>query len=269
MSLKLERFTTGYRQFQVGPVDLEIPEHQLFALIGPNGAGKSTLLKGVLGLIQQAGRFSIGEKDFQGKGSRARTKEIAYLPQRHHFTYPVSVEDVVLMGFNPQMSLLAHYSQRQKSAVGRILQQLNLSELAQHDINRLSEGQRQRVMLARSLVSHASVLLLDEPDSALDFSVRQDILMIIQQQIRSESCCGLAVLHDPALALKHCDQIAIMDQGLILSVIDPMRDALAIVQKKLQILYPRIEVYRTPKGQWAVEWPIHPGPDNQAGETSL
>lgn len=255
MSLELRKFSAGYRQFSAGPVDLKVEDHQLVALLGPNGAGKSTLLKGLIGLISQSGELFINGHDRSQTHSRQRSRQIAYLPQRYQFTYPIAVLDVILMGFNPDMSLLGRYSRSQHQAAHQVLAQFGLQDYAQVDINRLSEGQRQQVMLARSLVRPTAVLLLDEPDSALDYTVRQETLQLIRQQVQDNPCSGLIVLHDPALALKFCDQVVLIQDGRIPAILDPRTNNLAGLQETLRLLYPQILVYRTPLGALAVEWP--------------
>ena len=255
MSVELRKYTAGYRQFKTGPVDLKIDNHQLVALLGPNGAGKSTLLKGMIGLIHQSGELYINDLALSQAQSRQRSRHIAYLPQRYQFTYPIAVVDVILMGFNPDMGMLDRYSQAQRQAAIQILAQFGLQDYAQVDINRLSEGQRQQVMLARSLVRPAALLLLDEPDSALDYAVRQETLQLIRQQVQKTACSSLVVLHDPALALKFCDQVVLIQDGQVRAILDPKTNDLAGLQTTLQRLYPQIQVYRSPLGALAVEWP--------------
>ena len=117
-------------------------------------------------------------------------RQLSYLPQRHQFTYPISVEEVILMGYNPEMSLFDHYSQQQRAQAAAVLAQLGMGPLFKADFTSLSEGQKQRVMLARSLVQDTSLLLLDEPDSAMDFGVRHEVLGLIRSIVRTDRRCG-------------------------------------------------------------------------------
>ena len=190
MSLKLDNFTAGYRDWQTCAVSLEIPTHGLTGLLGLNGSGKSTLLKGMMGLIQHRGSLIVDGKELGKIGTRQRALQFSYLPQRYQFAYPISVEDVVLMGFNPEMSVFERYSQKQREKVKSVLSQMGLDEMIQADFTHLSEGQRQRIMLARCLVQETAVLLLDEPDSAMDFSVQHDVMRLIQQIIRRDQRCA-------------------------------------------------------------------------------
>ncbi len=255
MSLKLEAFSAGYRNWETAAVNMEIPSKRLTGLLGPNGSGKSTLLKGMMGLTRHRGSIKLNGLELAEAGSRERARYLAYLPQRHQFTYPISVEEVILMGFNPEMGVFENYSGSQRSKVRTVLAQMGLEALIQSDFTRLSEGQKQRVMLARSLVQEAEVLLLDEPDSALDFSAGRAVLGLVRNLIQKSERCGLVVLHDPGLALKFCDRIELLADGGIVGRIDPGEDSLESIRSKLSLLYGEVELFLSPQGHYALDVP--------------
>ncbi|MDD2533679.1 MAG: ABC transporter ATP-binding protein [Eubacteriales bacterium] len=256
MSLILQDFATGYRTWQTNQISFTVPTHHLAALLGPNGSGKSTILKGAVGLIKNSGHITIDDLTITDMDSRRRTQKIAYLPQRHQFTFPIAVEDVMLMGFNPEMPVFEQYSSAQRHMVRDMLERLGLVSSGLTDINQLSEGQKQRVMLGQILIRKTKVLMLDEPDSALDFSVRQDILHLIRSFVRTETRCGLIVLHDPALALKYCDQIHLMFEGRIIDTIYPKAESATSIEQKLRKVYPQITLFRTPNADLAIDWQV-------------
>lgn len=253
MSLKLERFSAGYRSWQTQIVSLEIPTHGLTALLGPNGSGKTTLLNGMMGLISHKGSIAVDDMQLGTAESKVLSQHLSYLPQRYQFTYPISVEDVILMGFNPEMRLFERYSQKHREQAREGLRQIGLETVINDDFLRLSEGQRQRVMLARSLVQNTSVLLLDEPDSAMDFSVRHEVMTLLRTIIRRDLRCGLVVLHDPSLALKYCDRIELFKNGSIIGNIMTEVDDSDTIRQKLSLLYGNIGVYRTPDGHYIID----------------
>lgn len=275
MSLLLQDFQAGYdaselrvtdatvrrKSFATAPISLEIPARSLVALLGPNGAGKSTLLKGLMGLIPQRGLIRVHDIDLSQAPSKERARHMAYLPQRQQFAFPIQVEEIVLMGFNPVMSLFSSYSKQQRTKARTVLDRLGLAGMADADYTHLSEGQRQRVLLARSLVQQADVLLLDEPDTALDLRVRYETLLSIQSVLQEETRSGLLILHDPSLALDLCDRIELMQEGRIIARIDPAQETPAQIAAKLSLLYGPLKVHVLPDGRRLVSLePSHSGP---------
>ena len=263
MSLIIQDFQAGYdaetllttdlpvrrKSFVTKPVSLAIPAGSLVALLGPNGSGKSTLLKGLMGLIPQRGLVRVNGVDLSHAPSRERARHLAYLPQRQQFAFPIQVEEIVLMGFNPVMGLFSSYSKQQRRKARAVLDRLGLSGLADADYTHLSEGQRQRVLLARSLVQQADVLLLDEPDTALDLRVRFETLRTIRTILIEEQKSGLLILHDPSLALDLCDRIELMQNGQVIVQIDPALETPDQIAAKLTLLYGPLSVHVLPDGR--------------------
>lgn len=272
MSLLIQNFQAGYSEAELGnpdlaghrqsfataPLSLKVPDRSLVALLGPNGSGKSTLLKGLMGLIPHRGLIRVNDSDLSQANSRERARHLAYLPQRQQFAFPIQVEEIVLMGFNPVMGLFGSYSKSQRKKARAVLDHLGLAGLAAADYTHLSEGQRQRVLLARSLVQQADVLLLDEPDTALDLRVRYETLRTIRTILQEDQHSGLLILHDPSLALDLCDHIELMQNGRIIAQIDPARESPAQIAGKLRLLYGPLSVHMLPDGRRLVSLePLH------------
>lgn len=283
MSLMLQDFQAGYdaaglqvcetmgrrKSFATAPITLEIPSCGLVALLGPNGSGKSTLLKGMMGLIPHRGLIHVNGLDLSQTASRERARHLAYLPQRQQFAFPIQVEEIVLMGFNPVMGLFSSYSKQQRAKARAVLDRLGLAGLATADYTHLSEGQRQRVLLARSLVQQADVLLLDEPDTALDLRVRYETLRTIRTILQEDQRSGLLILHDPSLALDLCDRIELMQDGRIIAQIDPALEPPGQIAGKLSLLYGPLTVHTLPDGRRLVSLePVHPRPEDLGADDS-
>ena len=124
MSFELIQFSAGYDHWQTDPISFSIKTGSLAALLGPNGAGKSTLLKGIMGLIQQEGNILVQERSLAKRSAKERALDFSYLPQRFELTYATSIESIVLMGFNPEMSLFENYSTDQCREVSHMLKKL-------------------------------------------------------------------------------------------------------------------------------------------------
>lgn len=176
-------------------------------LIGPNGGGKSTLLKLLLGfLMPQEGLIQVLGAP---PGSR---QTIGYVPQEiiKGMTLPITVQSVVLMG-----RLTAgnrYWNKADKFATDEALYQMELSDLKNRKFRELSTGQRQRVLIARALVSHPQLLLLDEPLASVDHSAREQILEALKQA--SQICSVLMVSHDLAVIPKSATKVILVNEGL-------------------------------------------------------
>jgi len=140
------------------------------AVIGPNGAGKSTLLRILAGIKKR----SAGEILWQNKPLASWNKEIAYLPQidSHQANFPITVREVVAMGRYPQVSFWKKFSSQDHEKVDNAMAIMELTDLADRQIDQLSGGQQQRTYIARCLAQEAHVILLDEPFNGLDAESR-------------------------------------------------------------------------------------------------
>lgn len=145
---------------------------ELAGVLGANGCGKTTLLKAVCGILPHGGRCVLDGTVLEACPPRQLAKLCSYIPQRSGISIDISVLDVVLMGFNPHLGLLEHPNKSMREAALRILEEIGLGGMEEKNYLHLSEGQKQLCILARTLVSGGQLLLLDEPESALDFRFR-------------------------------------------------------------------------------------------------
>ena len=153
-----------------------------------------------------------------------------------------TVLEVVLMGFNSQLGLLEAPSAKHKRAAFEALRRLNCAEFAEKDFGALSQGQRQIVILARCIVQDSPVMLMDEPDSALDFLNRHMVLSKISELIKEENKAGLITLHDPNFAMAYCDRLFMLKQGNIVGELDMRAANRDEVQQKLSLIYGNIDI---------------------------
>ena len=179
---------------------------------------------------------------------RQRARLMSYIPQRGSLIMGKTVLEVVLMGLNPYLGLLDSPSAQQKEDARHTLDRLGLSQFAERDYDSLSEGQKQLVILSRALVQNAPVMLMDEPDSALDFVNRNMVLGKISEIIHEEKRAGLITLHDPNFALAYCDRLLLMKDGVIadeLNMADADRER---VESALSIIYGPVRVLEYSRG---------------------
>ena len=217
MSSKLSLDIQQQQPFPLS-LQLECLAGELMVLLGPSGCGKSTLLRMVAGLQHPAkGEIRLGEQVwFQGgRGSRPQQRRIGYVPQ-HYGLFP---------HMNAQMNIAAALhtlpaAERQQQAK-QWLARMQLEQYASHKPAELSGGQQQRVALARALAAQPSILLLDEPFSALDHLTRADLYMLLAELKRELNIPIILVTHNLEEARLLADKMAVMHQGRILQVGTP------------------------------------------------
>lgn len=216
--LNLENAWAGYGNRKVvRGVSLTIERGEFCALLGLNGSGKTTLLKALCGLLpMEEGRCLVDSLDCTGFNEYKRARYISYIPQRYSKMQGVTVLDAVLMGRNPHLALFASPTVADRQQAKNLLDKMGIPQLAHEDFARISEGQKQLVILARTLLQDAPVMLMDEPDSALDFLNRHKMLSRVRQLIQDEGKAGLVTLHDPNFALAYCHRIFLLQEGQII-----------------------------------------------------
>ena len=235
-------------------ISFEITEGSLIGILGANGSGKTTLLKAVCGILPHEGTCVLDGAMLEGLSPRNIAKLCSYIPQRSGITIDISVLDVVLMGFNPQLGLLGRPNISMREAAIQALAQVGLAGREEENYLHLSEGQKQLCILARTLVTQSKLLLLDEPESALDFRYRYRMLEIIRGWVNEKRIGAIVTLHDPSLALNYCDRILLLHEGKLLGCISPAEDALSHMETLLTKVY----------GAVSLEW-IR----NRSGRTQL
>ena len=217
--LSLQNVSAGYgEKTVVNGVSLAVRPGEFCALLGLNGSGKTTLLKAICGLLPvKSGSCLVGGTDLTGLNEYRRARHISYIPQRHSKLLGVRVLDAVMMGLYSRLHALEFPTAQDRQAANLALEKTGMAHLAAEDFSRLSEGQKQMVILARTLVQNTPVMLMDEPDSALDFLNRRKMLEEVRQLIHREGKAGLVSLHDPSLALEYCDHIVLIHGGQVIS----------------------------------------------------
>ena len=182
------------------------------------------------------------QQDCTHLDERRRACLMSYIPQRGSLIMGKTVLEVVLMGFNPRLRLLDSPGETHKKAALENLDRLGLLALAGRDYAQLSEGQKQLVILARALSQDTPVMLMDEPDSALDFVNRHMVLAKIREVLHDRQRAGLITLHDPNFALTYCDRLLLMKDGRITAEIDMKKATQMEVQTALGLIYGEIAV---------------------------
>jgi len=216
----------------------------LLGVLGANGSGKTTLLKSLCGILPHSGTCTLEDTRLESLTPRRLAALCSYIPQHSSIALDISALDVVLMGFNPHLKLLEHPNTRMRQAAMQALSQVGLGGKEEVNYLHLSEGQKQLCILARTLVSGSQLLLLDEPESALDFPFRHRMLELLRRWLEQGRHGAVAALHDPSLALNDCDKLLLLSGGTVFGTIHPRSDTLEEMERKLSALYGPISLHR-------------------------
>ena len=248
--LKIEHVRCGYQHREiVHDANLSVAPGEFCALLGLNGCGKTTLMKAICGLLPvHEGRCLVDGVDCTRYNERQRALKMSYIPQRGSLITGKTVLEVVLMGFNARLHLLDSPGKIHRQKAMEALERLGMDHLAQRDYAQLSEGQKQVVILARTMVQDTPVMLMDEPDSALDFVNRNLVLGKIREVLHTQNRAGLITLHDPNFALVYCDSLILMKEGKILQRITLKDATREDIQKALSSIYGEIQILQYEKG---------------------
>lgn len=228
----------GYAKCEIlNEINFFLPKGQVCGLLGANGSGKTTLIKAMCGILSHDGHCTLDGEELEGLSVRNFAKKCAYIPQQSGIGIALSCEEVVLMAFNPQLKILQRPTKAMRQAAREALTAVGLAEKAGQDFQTLSAGQKQLCLLARAMAGGASMLFLDEPESALDFSHRLTAMRLLQNWAKAGQRCVLAALHDPQLALNECGMLVLLKDGRILGQFDPRTTPLQTQERWLCELY--------------------------------
>lgn len=243
--LSINKLCAAYGRTQVlNSVSFTAEQGEITGILGSNGCGKTTLLKSVCGILPHTGSSTLNGETLDGLSARKIARLCSYVPQRSGIAIDLSALDVVLMGFNPQLGLLQQPDGRMRAAAKAALETVGLGTRTNDNYLTLSEGQKQLCILARALVAESNLLLLDEPESALDFDHRRRMLHLIRQWVQTGKRCAVIALHDPQLALNHCDRLILLKGGKTDAVLLTKQDELPFMEDRLRRIYGGIQLLR-------------------------
>lgn len=212
-----EGVTVTYRNGVTALTDasFSIPKGTITALVGVNGSGKSTLFKAIMGFLPLArGRIRLLGLPIT---EALRQNLVAYVPQAEEvdWSFPVLVEDVVMMGRYGRMGFLRRPSATDRDKVDAALARLGLTDLRHRQIGELSGGQKKRVFLARALAQEGRIILLDEPFTGVDVTTEEQIVELLRT-LRDEGHVMLVSTHNLGSVPEFCDR-TILVKGTVLA----------------------------------------------------
>ncbi|WP_297574994.1 ABC transporter ATP-binding protein [uncultured Deefgea sp.] len=195
---------------------LDLPANGLTVVLGHNGSGKSTLLKMLAGQFKpDQGQVLLNQTEISRLAPRALAKQVAYMPQQIPQPALLQVRELVELGRFAWRGFWQPWQADDQQRIQQAMQAADVSHLAEHALDEISGGERQRAWLAMLLAQNANMLLLDEPSSALDLAHQYQLMTLLRQQTEQHTCTVIAVLHDLNLALRYADRILALRHGRI------------------------------------------------------
>ena len=206
---RAEKMTVGYHNKPlIENVEFALKKGEILTLIGPNGAGKSTILKSLTGQLELiAGTVYIGEGELLKMPGNLRSQKMAVVFTKRLHSELMTCEDVVATGRYPYTGRFGLLGDEDRRIIRQVMDMVNVTAIKDQDFTRISDGQRQRVMLARAICQEPEIIVLDEPTSYLDVRYKLEFLSILQRMKREKNLTVIMSLHELELAERVSDKI--------------------------------------------------------------
>ncbi len=220
--IEVRNLKTGYfsdkRKDHVvfGPVNLQVSHAEMIALIGRNGIGKSTLLRTIAGIQSQiSGDIIICGHRIQDIALKDMATMVSFVATDFTHSFQISVEEMVSLGRYPYTGWLGKLNREDKIKIGAAIDLVGIGPLLHKKIHRISDGERQKVMIARALAQDTPIIILDEPTAFLDLPSRYEILRILNELTLNANKTVLYSTHDLSIAMDISDKIWLMAENEI------------------------------------------------------
>ena len=208
-------------------INIQVEKGKILTLIGPNGAGKSTILKSITRhLAKICGQVYIDRQEIYAWSARELAKRVAVVLTDRIHPELMTCGEVVAMGRYPYTNALGHLTAQDREIVAQAMERVHALDLAEQDFTTLSDGQRQRIMLARALCQEPEVLILDEPTAYLDIRHKIELLDILREMAHERGITVIMSLHEIDLATKISDYLLCV-KGDTIEAFGPPEDILA------------------------------------------
>ena len=216
MKITLEQLSVGYKGFSpvVTGINVEIKSGELTCLIGPNGIGKSTLLKTLTGFLPKlGGRLLLDGCDIDLLSQRERAKYISIVLTYKTDVQNLSVAEMVGMGRMPYTGFWGKLNADDREIVAEAINMVGINHLKDRMVQTLSDGERQKVMIAKALAQQTPIILLDEPTSFLDFPSKVEMLQLLHRLAKETDKVVFLSTHDLELALRIADRLVELNKN--------------------------------------------------------
>ncbi|WP_278785632.1 ABC transporter ATP-binding protein [Prevotella histicola] len=210
MQITLSHLSVGYKvgHAVVSDINLTLQSGKLASLIGANGVGKSTLLKTLTGFLPKLeGSLLLDGKDISEFSQRALARQISIVLTQKPDVQNLTVEEIVGLGRSPYTGFFGKLHANDQQIVDESITAVGIEKLKNRMIQTLSDGERQKVMIAKALAQQTPVIFLDEPTAFLDFSSKVETFQLLQRMAHEMGKLVLLSTHDLELAVRFSDTL--------------------------------------------------------------
>jgi iron complex transport system ATP-binding protein len=217
--LAIESLSAGYDKVPVlKDVSLSVEQGNICALMGRNGSGKTTVLRCINAILKPMKGSVVADGRSVHSLSRIEiARLISLVPQGIQAAFSFSGLEMILMGSAARINAWSSPGKKEIQKAMEVLDEVGIPALAHRPFNQLSGGERQLIMLARALFQNAPIMLLDEPNSHLDFSNQHRMMGLMRDIVKKRGVTALISLHDPNLTLHYCDQAVMLKEGRVIA----------------------------------------------------
>lgn len=192
-------------------ISLGVKEGEALSVLGPNGVGKTTLLKCCLGLLSlQIGTVRLFGNDIRNMKPKEFWQEVSYIPQSHNFAFSYSGIDLVVLGRSSHLKAFEQPGKKDYDRAYEILRNNGILYLADKDCNKMSGGELQMILIAKALINEPKLIVLDEPETGLDFHNQILVLDLINKLVHEDGISAIINTHYPTNALMVSDKTILM-----------------------------------------------------------
>lgn len=219
--LSTSNLSAGYEKVVVDGVCIDVRGGEIVAILGPNGAGKSTLLKALASILKPVkGVVYINGRNIRTLNTSELAKNVSVILTEKVDAGFMTGFEVAALGRYPYSDTLGRLSYEDERIVEECLELVNAKDLASKPFSEMSDGEKQKVMIARALAQMPKVMLLDEPTSFLDARHRMEIMLLLRR-IAERGVAILLTTHDVELALRLCDRVVLLSKGKVICSGEP------------------------------------------------
>lgn len=214
MNLIVENGSFSYEKGQsvLQNINFTANSGELIAILGPNGAGKTTLLRCMMGFLDwDTGKSTLDGEDMSKMPAKKMWQKIAYVPQAKGTSSALLVRDMILLGCTNRLGIFSTPGEKEKKKVEELAEQLGIAPLLSKKCNEISGGELQMVLIARALAAKPELLILDEPESNLDFKNQLIVLDTMSRLVEHGMCC-IFNTHYPTHALMRATKSLIVQK---------------------------------------------------------
>ncbi len=210
--IRFQSLSLGYgSRILIDSLSATVKRGELTALVGRNGTGKSTLLRAITGLGERkGGDILLGDKSIDSLSTTELATMVAFVTTDKVRIANLRCRDVVALGRAPYTNWIGRMQEQDEEIVMRSMELVGMSDYANKTMDRMSDGECQRIMIARALAQQTPIILLDEPTAFLDMPNRYELCTLLQRLAHEEQKCILFSTHELDIALALCDSIALI-----------------------------------------------------------